>query len=383
MSVAVDAAPAHGIVAGGQRAALARAHHVPRPRHVSRAWETSPLTHFSAAPQGYRPTRNGGRWWAALRENWALGPLRADTYRTTVRVAQELLNRLDPATGRIHTVWATIAARLGISRSTVARAIARLKRARLLGVAASGRSARYSPKGRERTNLGPVYVLLLPHVPAPVEEHDTPSVLTHLGESSRKRAGAKITYSQRAHAAYVARYRDHRQSLEQKHVGLAPDLSSKRAQRAACRDLAYVLQHHCIDLRSISTRAIAAETTDFLTSGWTVADILTALDRPPHGAPYTRNGAGGMRSIQAWLRLRLAQWRDEHGHPLTSPNAARAAERAATAAERAAERAATVARRPRIAAPDSPAKRAALRAAKILRYGEATARHQFPHLFTD
>ncbi|TSE15682.1 hypothetical protein B1A87_006980 [Arthrobacter sp. KBS0703] len=55
---------------------------------------------------------------------------------------------------------------------------------------------------------------------------------------------------------------------------------------------------------------------DFFLAGWTVADILPALDWMPDGTQWPHSGAPDTkdpRRMRDWLRHRLSHWRTEAG----------------------------------------------------------------------
>ncbi|MFC7582529.1 hypothetical protein ACFQYP_00970 [Nonomuraea antimicrobica] len=58
----------------------------------------------------------------------------------------------------------------------------------------------------------------------------------------------------------------------------------------------------------------------FLGAGWTVADVLHALDVRPDGSAwtYTWQSVNELRHIPGWVRHRLGAWLDEDGQVLPS-----------------------------------------------------------------
>lgn len=69
-------------------------------------------------------------------------------------------------------------------------------------------------------------------------------------------------------------------------------------------------------IRYMSDRDIASVCRLFFVAGWTVNDLLYAIDHQPGGAPWPHSGADGIdrrRGARGWLRYRLAAWVDEHG----------------------------------------------------------------------
>ncbi|WP_147794700.1 hypothetical protein [Cellulomonas sp. Y8] len=90
-------------------------------------------------------------------------------------------------------------------------------------------------------------------------------------------------------------------------------------------------------LRGISTRDLASRVRTFHLAGWSVADLVKAIDRTPDGAPHPHDGARGVRWARGWLVARLAAWLDADGVPLPAPSQVAEACRAA-AVERARQR---------------------------------------------
>ena len=95
-------------------------------------------------------------------------------------------------------------------------------------------------------------------------------------------------------------------------------------------------------------------------AGWTVNDVLAAIDHRPDGTAWAHDGATGVQQVGRWLTHRLSAWRDGHGTVLRSPSqrsAADAAHARALAVARAAAHEELMANR---SAPDSPVAAAAL-----------------------
>lgn len=82
----------------------------------------------------------------------------------------------------------------------------------------------------------------------------------------------------------------------------------------------------------LTVRHIRSLLREFLRAGWTIADVLYALDHKPDESTHTWTST--VHSPAGWLRARLSWWLDEHGHPIASLSARKSAAR--QAAERAA-----------------------------------------------
>jgi hypothetical protein len=193
----------------------------------------------------------------------------------------------------------------------------------------------------------------------------------------------KISYGTLCARAYARYARQHRTSLESKRQQLSP-AQTQNDEASQLKHLARCLQHHSpADLRRIGLKPILTETTRFFRAGWQVADILHALENRPDGSQWNTSGSGGMRSVQAWLRLRLKAWMND-SQPMTAPSRIKSQAEAVRRAEQARQRAQAAAeRRQRVsAAKDSPARIAVRRKTAIIRCGsEQAARHQHPELF--
>jgi hypothetical protein len=117
----------------------------------------------------------------------------------------------------------------------------------------------------------------------------------------------------------------------------------------------------------MTAKDVASSCRDFFLAGWTVADILHALDWRPDGTLWPYDGAPETKEawrIRGWLRHRLGAWRTEAGEPLRSRDQREAARVAAIRREQDAARQRLLERQTERAAQlnveDSPAKVTAL-----------------------
>ena len=88
----------------------------------------------------------------------------------------------------------------------------------------------------------------------------------------------------------------------------------------------------------------------FFGAGWSVGDLMVAVDRRPDGSAWPHSGDRGVREPARWLIHRLAAWLDDGGVPLLSWRQERAAAHERLMAEREARMVARQAERARIAA---------------------------------
>ena len=86
------------------------------------------------------------------------------------------------------------------------------------------------------------------------------------------------------------------------------------------------LQYHALVLRRITTAYVVSVAKAHFEAGWTIADVLHALDWAPNGQRYTHDAATGIEHPGAWFAARLRAWTHADGSPLRSPGQRAAAE---------------------------------------------------------
>lgn len=112
---------------------------------------------------------------------------------------------------------------------------------------------------------------------------------------------------------------------------------TKARRRETERLAAAECQFRHFPLRDISTAHIAYLIRPFLRAGWTVNDILHALDnRPTTNARYHHDGATGVGNLGAWIKHRLRPWMRPDGSFYRSPSQKSESARIQHDAERAA-----------------------------------------------
>jgi hypothetical protein len=374
------------------RSRRAKAAYTSRPRTAGKDWETSPLARAQAAHrEGTILARNAGKWLHAFKHHRVISQLPRRTRRPLKAFVKWLINQNNPKTMTVSFTREAAAEHFSVCRRTIDYWVFRLRFFGLLAPIASGRSARYAPKGQPATDLAPVYTFTSPDPDhklfgnpnlTETETVDcTPSPVRESKTSWFKTGTKKINYETLCARAYARYARKHHDSLEPKRQQLTTDHSSK-SEDAQLKHLARCLQHHTpADLRRIGLKPILTETRAFFRAGWQVADILHALETIPDGNRYDTSGSGGMRSVQAWLRLRLKAWTKD-SQPATAPSRLKAQAEAARKAEQARQRAQVTAARKQPAPKDSPARMAVRRKTAIIRCGsEQAARHQYPEMF--
>lgn len=376
----------HVVILSSERRERARAHYVKRPRTALPHWEETALAKAIAIPAGYTCTALAGHWFQTVEQNVDLSCRRADFTQNFLNICKALARSLDRSTGIVRITWETLSKLTGTSRATIARVLRTLKAHHLLGVIASGRSAKKTPRGQQQQNLAPVYALLTPTPPTPdkggeddyfYDENgnlfitDTPSLLRDekISYNKAKATGAFSIFFKQQYALYAA---THRKNLELKRQHLQGVYPTKKAHQQALTHLARVLQHHCYDLRAMSARAIIEATQPFFEAGWSARDILHALERRPDGQLWKTKGATGMRSVKSWLKIRLTAWMNDE---VILDSITVVEERAHQ--QKQAQRAVATPRVKR----GSPVPREVKRKLKIIAHGERKARRLFPELF--
>ncbi|MFC4902710.1 hypothetical protein [Kocuria oceani] len=327
-------------------------------RRVRVEHERSKAVVQRAVPQGCQLAKHVAAWRRAVLEHPSLELIRADARANVLAVVEIICRQQDPASRTWRTTWDWVAAKIDRSRSTVARVIRHLRECGLLAVVATGRSAGRTPAATGRTRgEAPVYALI--HNTAqpavePVEITDTPvptkweSLSPHAREElSPKDAAAPRPSRKRAaqRREVVAALARRTAPLWPRHATTEPVMRrvTRRARKETQRAAALELQHEAIVLRQLTTAHVVSVCRPFFEAGWTIADVLTALDWTPQGTRYGFLTVEGIDNPAAWLATRMRAWTHTDGTPLRSRDqrvAAEAAQRRA-AARAAAERHAT------------------------------------------
>ncbi|GEO97594.1 hypothetical protein KTU01_37170 [Kocuria turfanensis] len=310
-----------------------------------------------AVPKGCQLAKHVVAWRRAVLEHPSLELIRADARANVLAVVEIICSQQNPASRTWRTTWDWVAAKIDRSRSTVARVIRHLRDCGLLAVVATGRSAGRTPRSTGRAQgEAPVYALIHNTVqPAmePVELTDTPvptkweSLSPHAREEvSPKDAAAPRPTRKRAaqRREVVAALSRRTASLWPRHATTEPltGRMTRRARKETQRAAALELQHEAIVLRQLTTAHVVSVLRPFFEAGWTIADVLTALDWTPQGTRYGFLTVEGIENPGAWLTARMRAWTHPDGTPMRSRDqrvAAEAAQRRA-AARAAAERSA-------------------------------------------
>lgn len=320
-----------------------------RVRRVNRVRERSRMALLSSVPEGTRAAQHVAEWSRAAKAHPSIDAMRRDA-RARMHAFIDHLAHMDGHPPRVCTVlavWDRVAEFLDVHRRTVANMFRRLREAGLLCVVASGRKAEFTPKrdqakarekGREPMNEAAIYGLTVPKTPAdyaaesevahesvettctpPPLEGGTDHARAHAGEfSERSRFAARDFERQHASRAAFHNVRAQRsEPLWPRHATVAWDeggRATRRALRTSVHEMALSVQEHAPDTRGASTAAVAAAIRPFVLMGWSVADVLHALDWSPTGAKHWQAAQGVLR-IDLWMTRRLAEWTREDGTP--------------------------------------------------------------------
>lgn len=326
-----------------------------RTRRVRVEHERSKAVVLRAVPKGCQLAKHVAAWRRAVLEHPSLDLIRADARANLLAVVEIICRQQDPASRTWRTTWDWVAEKIDRSRSTVARVIRHLRDCGLLAVVATGRSAGRTPRATGRTQgEAPVYALIhnTPQpAPKPVEITDTPvpTKWESLSPHAREELSPKDAATPRPTRKRAAQRREVVAALSRRTAPLWPrhatteplrERVTRRARKETQRAAALELQHEAIVLRQLTTAHVTSVCKPFFEAGWTIADVLTALDWTPQGTRYGFLTVEGIDNPAAWLTARMRAWTHPDGTPMRSRDqrvAAEAAQRRA-AARAAAER---------------------------------------------
>lgn len=317
-------------------------------------------------------------WVATVLEHPEFAAARRDV-RASIRTLAQLLAGASERGSLLvrRLTWEAMAKHLECTTRTIARLLQRLHSARLLGRVAPGRSAQYAPAddAGERHAESAVYVLAVParRDAERVDSVDESVTPPHLPVSSNNPSRASASGAREAAAVaaiQAARLSGRRlagpadrrliEALPTSHRAPFWDVRRVPETRVEMLAAAAELRRRCFVLRRASLRAIRSAARDFWSAGWSVADVLHALDHRPDGSSWPHSGAHRVRSARAWSCYRLRRWRDDSGCPVASVGARRQRSRAALIAQQEQDR------RDRLAARERAARRPVTAATRLL-----------------
>lgn len=264
------------------------------------------------------------------------GVLREDTRRTIATVAAQLAHAADWASMTSRPTWQALGERSGRSRATIARVLARLRKASLLGVVVTGRSAGFAPMALDDGQAeAALYVLAVPSPLSPVRDLPRSSSVDEDETPSAPLSG-ELKNPIRARGAQIEPLRDRSLPAGQaRPTLLKPNRQAEPWPRFATtsrkddrRAASLALKRHAPVLRPLSDAKLASLLREFFLAGWTIHDVLHALDHQADGTPWPHSGAQGVRNPAGWLIHRMSAWRDEAGTVTRSRSQRADAERA-------------------------------------------------------
>ncbi|MCZ2403540.1 hypothetical protein IV498_10195 [Paenarthrobacter sp. Z7-10] len=321
-----------------------------RPRRARKERERGKEAVWAAVCPGSRPARHVIRWLRGIEALPEYQLARKDLKKNIRQFAQVLAQcpGFDPRSMTIMPLWERLQERYGYPKSTLISYMKRLHEWGVLGTVAKGRTAQFTPKSSGRNeNEAAIYVLLERVAIDPVEKtwspvpiravNNPPHTLREEDSKLQIEASSPLASSRRA-AARLAVNDLMRSRKEPFWSPTTPQTAmNKDGRRAAERQAAAECQFRFFPLRDISTAHVAALIRPFLRAGWTVNDVLHALDnRPTTNARYHHDGATGVGNLGAWIKHRLRPWIRPDGTFYRSPSQKSESARIQHDAERAA-----------------------------------------------
>ena len=314
---------------------------------ISRRREGTAYVVARAVPAGSSRAPSQLAFLRAVAEHPDLDRLRVDGRATVLEVAKHLAWTASWDAMTTRPTWAALGERTGRSRATIARAIGQLRAAGLVGVVATGRSGQYAPAAIDKGAAeAAVYVLCVPSPLAPVDEVETPTGASPVSETHPPHARASESPAEPLRGTLVAAAARPGAPVGLQAVGERPSRpadgpdSPREPSRPADEpdspndakdgrrlEVARALQERLPVLRRISDRHVASLVREFVLAGWTTSELVVAVDRRPDGTTWPHDGAAGVGNVGAWLRFRLAAWRDDAGTVQMSPGRRAEAER--------------------------------------------------------
>jgi len=318
-----------------------------------------------------------------VREHPALQLLRGDAQKRLLDIADRLAGYASWETYTTRPTWAVLMRETGLSRRSVARHLAWLRAHGLLAIVEHGTTPALSPgvltvgPDGQAGNTASVYLLIAPvslrlvatarpedvgaewtetgpvdAVEASAEAHEAgaapPPLLAAVpspspqGGRQEPRPGWAVDVSgtpspSRREVDPPARAHEIRNFQDpelKRHHGRWPvaQRPATRPERAAA---ALEARRRVPDLARLSTPYVAALCREWFLAGWTLADVLAALQRDPDGRQHTNTHT--VRHVPGWFRSRLAHWRTDPLDPTSAPGPSPAHRAAAAAAHRRAQ----------------------------------------------
>ncbi len=271
------------------------------------------------------------------------GELRADRRRNFAEVVRVLARYADWRDRTARPTWALLAEQAGVSRRTVARAIAWLHERGYLGTVETGSTpllrigVLYGLDAGEG-NRAAEYVLCTPGRAShkrPIRQQPTRPLAV-----GRHGTGTPSGFCKEPRVTPARE--DPPESPSPRHWP-AMRRPQTRGEMLAAAEL---LRRRNPVLRRLTARHLRSLLKTYWAAGWTPADVLHVIDHLPDGRQYPHTNP--VRHVAGWLRYRLAAWHvpggglhappsqlaADHAHRVRAEQAQRAAERAAARAAR-------------------------------------------------
>lgn len=241
---------------------------------------------YRAVPTGSGRARSQATWIRALDDVSEYATLRADAAQNLRTVAWAIARYADWKTLVARPGWDLLTELTQLSRSTIQRALRRLRDWGLLGIVESGSTWRIRGGRRddEGGNRGGEYVLCIP-AQQPVDKSDSPS----LG-SRREPVKPHASARENAPAERPRHWPMHQPPRT-------------RGQRLAATQR---LQQQAPVLARIPDRQLRSVLKPWFELGWTPAQVLYALDHAPDGQAHWHTA--DVRHVPGWIRSRLGAW---------------------------------------------------------------------------
>lgn len=330
-----------------------------KPRRVNRDHETNREVVFAAVPKGSVRAAHGDQVRAKLAAHADYNRCYSNRRNNIRAVLDVLIGCMDFQSMTSRPGWELIAEAAQVHRATVGRSIETLKGWGFLGVVATGRTAAHAAADKDGVfmNEAAVYVLCVPSLmavvdttPAPVlgDEFATPPAVcgtppfevktTHTRTREKNIQMETATPPQQNPFSGVA------SSAPTAQVPWRPEsrwpahrtTSRKNERTRAAAEIHYRL----FPLRCMNPADIAFVCKDFFETGYTVADIIHALDAMPDGTKWPHSGAPATKNagrMRGWMTNRLASWRLPTGEIVRSKDQRDEAEREALRRQREAD----------------------------------------------
>jgi len=300
-----------------------------------------------------------GHWLKRVNKAIEASGLRADAQRNLKAVAWEVAIRAGWIDHTARLSWETTAAAAGVGRSSLANWLRWLRENGWLGHVEHGTTSKLRKRWQNELygdqNRQPVYLLCEPlsasmppqepladvHSPTgPTEAHNGVEQLstgiTRTPTFFSPESSKKTPHTRERKLAWCPRTKRERQQAAGQIQNRAGANWHTDRHQAKPTDVLVASP-----LRAVSAAALAYLARDFWQAGWTVGDVLHAIDHRPDGTRHTATSA--VNDPAGWIRFRLNHWRDADNDPVLSIRQRRIAANARRNADQAAFRAAAAA----------------------------------------